>query len=68
MATDIIFPEWKIWTQFLRQTADGLRMDAMEQSHPIEVSECSRIFWLVGTHHLHVKLYSLLANAVIKQW
>ncbi|XP_050285452.1 aminopeptidase M1-like isoform X1 [Quercus robur] len=37
MATDIIFPEWKIWTQFLRQTADGLRMDAMEQSHPIEV-------------------------------
>jgi puromycin-sensitive aminopeptidase len=37
MATDIMFPEWKIWTQFLRQTADGLRMDALEQSHPIEV-------------------------------
>ena len=52
-----MFPEWKIWTQFLRQTADGLRMDAMEQSHPIEVSECSRIFWLVGTHHIHMLNY-----------
>ncbi|XP_035539457.1 aminopeptidase M1-like isoform X1 [Juglans regia] len=37
MATDIIFPEWKIWTQFLKQTTYGLRVDALEQSHPIEV-------------------------------
>ncbi|KAM3699401.1 hypothetical protein ACB098_05G022200 [Castanea mollissima] len=37
MATDIMFPEWKIWTQFLLKTNDGLRMDALEQSHPIEV-------------------------------
>ncbi|KAH9665065.1 Aminopeptidase M1 [Citrus sinensis] len=37
MATDIMFPEWKMWTQFLRQTSHGLRLDAQEQSHPIEV-------------------------------
>ena len=37
MATDIVFPEWKIWTQFLLKKNDGLRMDALEQSHPIEV-------------------------------
>ncbi|KAK4591210.1 hypothetical protein RGQ29_021417 [Quercus rubra] len=37
MATDIMFPKWKIWTQFLLKTNDGLRMDALEQSHPIEV-------------------------------
>ncbi|MCF8706224.1 M1 family metallopeptidase, partial [Corynebacterium sp. MC-25] len=37
MATDSMFPEWKIWTQFLRLTTDGLLMDAWEQSHPIEV-------------------------------
>ncbi|KAK4269134.1 hypothetical protein QN277_022328 [Acacia crassicarpa] len=37
MATDILFPEWDIWTQFLLEAADGLRMDALETSHPIEV-------------------------------
>ncbi|XP_016649348.1 PREDICTED: aminopeptidase M1-like isoform X1 [Prunus mume] len=37
MATDILFPEWKIWSQFLQQTTGGLVKDALEQSHPIEV-------------------------------
>lgn len=37
MATDILFPEWKIWTQFLQETTGGLVMDALEQSHPIQV-------------------------------
>ncbi|KAF7843543.1 aminopeptidase M1-like isoform X1 [Senna tora] len=37
MATNILFPEWNIWTQFLLQAAGGLRMDALETSHPIEV-------------------------------
>ncbi|KAK8641887.1 hypothetical protein V6N13_011258 [Hibiscus sabdariffa] len=37
MATDMMFPEWKIWTQFLQETNGGLRLDAQEQSHPIEV-------------------------------
>ncbi|XP_020219267.1 aminopeptidase M1 isoform X1 [Cajanus cajan] len=37
MATDILFPEWNIWSKFLLDAADGLRMDALEKSHPIEV-------------------------------
>lgn len=38
MATDILFPEWKIWSQFLQETTGGLVMDALEQSHPIQVA------------------------------
>ncbi|XP_038707598.1 aminopeptidase M1-like isoform X2 [Tripterygium wilfordii] len=37
MAADRIFPEWKLWTQFLQLSTSGLEMDALEQSHPIEV-------------------------------
>ncbi|KAL9267254.1 Aminopeptidase M1-like protein [Drosera capensis] len=37
LATDDIFPEWKIWTQFLDQTTGGLRLDGLAESHPIEV-------------------------------
>ncbi|XP_040375291.1 aminopeptidase M1-like isoform X2 [Rosa chinensis] len=37
MATDILFPEWKVWSQFLQQTTGRLIMDALEHSHPIQV-------------------------------
>nr|KAJ0208994.1 hypothetical protein LSAT_V11C400194410 [Lactuca sativa] len=37
LATDVLFPEWRIWTQFLEVTAGGLRIDSLEQSHPVEV-------------------------------
>ncbi|KAH7865367.1 hypothetical protein Vadar_005683 [Vaccinium darrowii] len=37
LATDSLFPEWEIWTQFLDETAEGLQMDSLESSHPIEV-------------------------------
>eukprot|EP00268_Persea_americana_P036936 TRINITY_DN364_c0_g1_i3.p1 TRINITY_DN364_c0_g1~~TRINITY_DN364_c0_g1_i3.p1 ORF type:complete len:895 (+),score=152.53 TRINITY_DN364_c0_g1_i3:409-3093(+) len=37
LAVDSLFPEWKIWTQFLDQTTDGLRLDGLAESHPIEV-------------------------------
>ncbi|GMH12385.1 hypothetical protein Nepgr_014226 [Nepenthes gracilis] len=37
LATDSLFPEWKIWTQFLDQTTEGLRLDQLAESHPIEV-------------------------------
>ena len=37
LATDRLFPEWKIWTQFVQDTTGGLSLDALEQSHPIEV-------------------------------
>ncbi|OMO51182.1 Peptidase M1, alanine aminopeptidase/leukotriene A4 hydrolase [Corchorus capsularis] len=49
LATDSLFPEWKIWTQFLDQSTGGLRLDGLAESHPIEVeinhaSEINEIF------------------------
>uniref|UniRef100_A0A5B7A6K2 Aminopeptidase n=1 Tax=Davidia involucrata TaxID=16924 RepID=A0A5B7A6K2_DAVIN len=37
LATDNLFPEWKIWTQFLDESTEGLRLDGLAESHPIEV-------------------------------
>ncbi|XVE53865.1 hypothetical protein DITRI_Ditri03aG0036000 [Diplodiscus trichospermus] len=37
LAIDSLFPEWKIWTQFLDESTDGLRLDGFAESHPIEV-------------------------------
>ncbi|XP_057428135.1 aminopeptidase M1-like [Lotus japonicus] len=37
LATDSLFPEWKIWTQFLVESNGGLRLDGLAESHPIEV-------------------------------
>lgn len=37
LATDSLFPEWNIWTQFLDETTFGLTLDALAESHPIEV-------------------------------
>ncbi|KAJ8649899.1 hypothetical protein MRB53_002922 [Persea americana] len=37
LAVDSFFPEWNIWTQFLDRTTDGLRLDGLAESHPIEV-------------------------------
>ncbi|XP_048134295.1 aminopeptidase M1-like [Rhodamnia argentea] len=37
LATDGLFPEWKIWTQFLEESTEGLRLDGLAESHPIEV-------------------------------
>ncbi|KAK8697104.1 hypothetical protein V6N13_113262 [Hibiscus sabdariffa] len=37
LATDSLFPEWKIWTQFLDETTNGLTLDGLAESHPIEV-------------------------------
>lgn len=41
LATDSLFPEWKIWTQFLDESTEGLRLDGLEESHPIEVTKIS---------------------------
>lgn len=38
LATDYLFPEWNIWTQFLDSTTAGLNVDSLSESHPIEVS------------------------------
>ncbi|KAK7352549.1 hypothetical protein VNO80_17972 [Phaseolus coccineus] len=37
LATDSLFPEWKIWSQFLDEPTEGLRLDGLAESHPIEV-------------------------------
>ncbi|WOL09046.1 hypothetical protein Cni_G17799 [Canna indica] len=49
LAVDSLFPEWKVWTQFLGETRSALKLDALDESHPIEVdinhaSEISEIF------------------------
>ncbi|KAM0866611.1 hypothetical protein ACQ4PT_042522 [Festuca glaucescens] len=49
LAVESIFPEWNNWTQFLDETTSGLRLDALAESHPIEVevnhaSEIGAIF------------------------
>ncbi|BFG18649.1 hypothetical protein CerSpe_049230 [Prunus speciosa] len=37
LATDSLFPEWKMWTKFLDEITGGLKLDGLEGSHPIEV-------------------------------
>ncbi|KAJ3683358.1 hypothetical protein LUZ60_013585 [Juncus effusus] len=37
LVVDVIFPEWNTWTQFLHETSNGMRLDALSESHPIEV-------------------------------
>ncbi|KAE9586886.1 hypothetical protein Lal_00004969 [Lupinus albus] len=37
LATDSLFPEWKIWSQFLDEITAGLKLDGLAESHPIEV-------------------------------
>ncbi|WOL09047.1 hypothetical protein Cni_G17800 [Canna indica] len=49
LAADSLFPEWKVWTQFVDEATIGLRLDALAESHPIEVdinhaSEIDEIF------------------------
>ncbi|KAJ4717842.1 Aminopeptidase [Melia azedarach] len=53
IASDMLFPEWKMWTQFLRQTSHGLLLDALEQSHPVKVEvqrahEIDQVFYAVS--------------------
>ncbi|EYU20325.1 hypothetical protein ABFS82_01G010500 [Erythranthe guttata] len=37
LAADSLFPDWQIWTQFLDECTEGLRLDGLAESHPIEV-------------------------------
>ncbi|XP_022732453.1 aminopeptidase M1-like isoform X2 [Durio zibethinus] len=54
LAKDKLFPEWKIWTQFFDQeSSEGLRLDGLAESHPIEVevnhaSEIDEIFDMIS--------------------
>lgn len=50
LATDHIFPEWKVWTSFVCDDfAQGLGLDGMRSSHPIDIevnnpNEINQIF------------------------
>ena len=50
LAVDLLFPEWKVWEQFVkRDFTSALGLDSLESSHPIEVevhhpSEIDEIF------------------------
>lgn len=38
LAVDELFPEWKVWTQFIvDEQGIALKLDALEHTHPIEV-------------------------------
>lgn len=38
LATDHLFPEWELWTQFVvDEQQQALKLDALEHTHPIEV-------------------------------
>ncbi|XP_030944646.1 aminopeptidase M1-like isoform X2 [Quercus lobata] len=37
LAANHLFPEWEVWTQFLNDYTEGLRLDGLAESHPIEV-------------------------------
>jgi aminopeptidase N len=37
-AADLIFPEWKLWDQFVTDDlTSALRLDSLRSSHPIQV-------------------------------
>lgn len=39
LATDHLFPEWKVWTQFaVDEQQQALKLDSLEHTHPIEVA------------------------------
>lgn len=44
LAADSLFPDWQIWTQFLDECTEGLRLDGLAESHPIEVIDKHRLF------------------------
>lgn len=48
LATDSLFPEWQIWSQFLHESTEGLRLDGLAESHPIEVLFDGQVFCMFG--------------------
>lgn len=58
-AADCLFPEWNIWTQFADHSNEGLRLDGLAASHPIEVeikhlSETFEIFDAISYKKVHL--------------
>lgn len=63
LAADSLFPEWKIWTQFLDESTEGLRLDGLEESHPIEVFLHGLSF-----HRLNLFLLQNLQSLAMEPW
>ena len=56
LCVDHTHPEYDIWTNFLsREYASAMSLDALANSHPIEVSQteyaCKSISWFVSMHN-----------------
>ena len=44
LTTDALYPEYKIWEQFLSGTLlEALKLDALNSSHPIEVNKLKQV-------------------------
>ncbi|OAY65402.1 Aminopeptidase M1-B [Ananas comosus] len=50
LAVDSLFPEWKIWTQFLEDTAAGLMLDALSESHPIDYDKGASVIRMLQSY------------------
>jgi aminopeptidase N len=50
---DELFPEWKVWSQFVaNEQAMGLGLDSLKSSHPVEVPIASA--GQVGNYFLYL--------------
>ncbi len=46
LTTDVLYPEYRIWDQFVTATMiEGMKLDALDSSHPIEVAYLLRALW-----------------------
>ena len=44
LTTDALYPEYKIWEQFVPGTLlEALELDALNSSHPIEVNKLKQV-------------------------
>lgn len=62
LAADSLFPKWNIWTQFLDDVTSGLRLDALSESHPIEVQPVLSLHWISS---MNLKEYYVLRISAI---
>jgi hypothetical protein len=73
LAADSLFPEWKIWTQFLNETTTGLRLDALAESHPIEVRfagdfEAILVEFYRSRHYWDARIFSFSSSTMLKNF
>lgn len=62
LAVDHLFPDWKIWTQFIDQTVSAFKLDGLVESHPIEVCFHST-FVLISHKEIYNDVRSIFLKA-----